>query len=48
MSATELRQPQCTAAATPASGSHSSTGTQSATKHSSGTPRSAVTIPSAS
>ena len=48
ISATELRQPQCTAAMTPCRASHSSAGTQSATKHIIGSPRSAVTSPSAS
>ena len=48
MSITELRQPQCTAAMTPFSPSHSSAGTQSATKHIMGRPRTSVTIPSAS
>ena len=48
ISATELRQPQCTAAMTPFSASHSSAGTQSATKHIIGRPRSVVIIPSAS
>ena len=48
MSPTELRQPQCTAAITPASASQSRAGTQSAVKHMSGRPRTAVTSPSAS
>ena len=44
----EPRQPQCTAAMTPCSASHSSAGTQSATKQNIGRPCSVVTRPSAS
>ena len=48
MSATELLQPQCTAAITPFSLSQSKAGTQSATKHIMGRLRSVVIMPSAS
>ena len=48
ISPTELRQPQCTAAITPASASQSRAGTQSAVKHMIGRPLTAVTSPSAS
>ena len=48
MSPTELRQPQCTAAAAFPSFSHSRTGTQSAVKQKSGRPFVAVATPSAS